>query len=113
MARPPQKYCSVGETDPTCESFIVDALHGNKVGGTGHGIDARLLNEPTCDTNGNGIDDFGEVFVPGQNGIAQFAGPARRARATSSSPSLASTAYQCGRSRLKAGLSLTWTAIPA
>ena len=67
------KYCSVGETDPACESFVVDALHGNKVGGTGHAIDDRLLNEPTCDTNGNGIDDFGEVFVAGQNGIAQFA----------------------------------------
>jgi hypothetical protein len=67
------KYCSRGETDPACESVIVDALSGNKVGGTGHGIDTRLLNEPTCDTNGNGIDDFGEVFVAGENGVAQFA----------------------------------------
>jgi hypothetical protein len=67
------KYCSVGETDPACESFVVDALSGNKVGGTDHAINDRLLNEPTCDANGNGIDDFGEVFVAGQNGIAQFA----------------------------------------
>jgi len=67
------KYCSVGETDPTCESFVVNALSGNKVGGTDHAIDERLLNEPTCDSTGNGIDDFGEVFVSGQNGVAQFA----------------------------------------
>jgi Putative Flp pilus-assembly TadE/G-like len=67
------KYCSVGESDPTCESNVVDALHGNKVGGTGAGIDQRLLSEPTCDTNGNGMDDFGEVFVAGDGGIAQYA----------------------------------------
>jgi hypothetical protein len=67
------KYCSRGETDPTCESFVVDALSGNKVGGTDHAISDRLLNEPTCDANANGIDDFGEVFIQGQNGIAQFA----------------------------------------
>ena len=67
------KYCSVGQTDPNCQSFVVDALPGNKVGGTDHAIDQRLLNEPKCDKNGNRIDDFGEVFVPGQNGFAQFA----------------------------------------
>jgi hypothetical protein len=67
------KYCSVGQTDPDCQSFVVDALPGNKVGGTDHAINERLLNEPTCDANGNRIDDFGEVFVPGQNGFAQFA----------------------------------------
>jgi hypothetical protein len=67
------KYCSVGETDPECESSVVDALSGNKVGGTGHAIDDRLLNEPTCDANGNFKDDFEEVFVSGQNGVASFA----------------------------------------
>ena len=67
------KYCSVGQTDPDCDTYVVDALPGNKVGGTDHAIDDRLLNEPKCDANGNGIDDFGEVFVPGQNGFAQFA----------------------------------------
>jgi len=67
------KYCSVGQTDPDCQSFVIDALPGNKVGGTNHAIDQRLLNEPKCDTNGNRIDDFGEVFAAGQNGFAQFA----------------------------------------
>ena len=67
------KYCSVGQTDPNCQSFVVDALPGNKVGGTDHAIDQRLLNEPKCDKNGNRIDDFSEVFVAGQNGFAQFA----------------------------------------
>ena len=67
------KYCSVGETDPACESSVVDTLTGNKVGGTGHSIDERLLNEPTCDANGNLKDDFAEVFVPGENGVANFA----------------------------------------
>ena len=67
------KYCSVGQTDPDCDTYVVDALPGNKVGGTDHAIDQRLLNGPKCDANGNGIDDFGEVFVPGQNGFAQFA----------------------------------------
>jgi len=67
------KYCSVGQTDPDCQSFVVDALPGNKVGGTDYGINQRLLNEPKCDTNGNRIDDFGEVFATGQNGFAQYA----------------------------------------
>jgi len=67
------KYCAVGQTDPACQSFVVDALPGNKVGGTDHAIDQRLLNEPKCDKNGNRIDDFSEVFVAGQNGFANFA----------------------------------------
>jgi hypothetical protein len=67
------KYCSVGETDPACQTSVVDALSGNKVGGTGHAIDDRLLNEPTCDANGNMQDDFEEVFVQGENGVANFA----------------------------------------
>ena len=67
------KYCSVGETDPDCESSVVDALHGNKVGGTDHAIDDRLLNEPTCDANNNLKDDFEEVFVAGENGVGNYA----------------------------------------
>jgi hypothetical protein len=67
------KYCSVGETDPACESFVVDALSGNKVGGTDHAIEERLLNEPTCDANGNLKDDFEEVFVAGENGVSSYA----------------------------------------
>ena len=67
------RYCSVGQADPDCESFVVDALPGNKVGGTDHAIEDRLLNEPTCDSNANGRDDFGEVFVPGENGFAEYA----------------------------------------
>jgi len=67
------KYCSVGQTDPDCDTSVVDALPGNKVGGTDHAIDQRLLNEPKCDANGNGIDDFSEVFVSGQNGFAHYA----------------------------------------
>ena len=67
------KYCSVGETDPACQTSVVDTLTGNKVGGTGHAIDDRLLNEPTCDANGNLKDDFEEVFPPGENGVANFA----------------------------------------
>lgn len=68
------KYCSVGETDPECDSFTVDALDGNKVGGTDHAIDQRLLAEPTagCDNNGNGNDDFEEVFLPSESDIVQY-----------------------------------------
>jgi Flp pilus assembly protein TadG len=64
------KYCSVGETDPACEAFQVDALSGNKVGGTDHAIADRLLNEPTCDADGNSKDDFVEVFVAGEGDAA-------------------------------------------
>jgi hypothetical protein len=69
-------YCSVGQSEPECESSTIDALSGNKVGGTGHGIATRLSAEPTpgCDTNGNRRDDFSEVFqpdpsVPGKYGV--------------------------------------------
>ncbi len=47
----------------------VRALPGNMVGPTDQGIHDRLLGEPSsfggvpCDTNGNGRDDFDEVFV--------------------------------------------------
>ena len=58
-------YCISGQDPPPCHG-TVDALTGNKVGPTDQGIDKRLLAEPTagCDTNGNGTDDFGEVFAP-------------------------------------------------
>ena len=58
-------YCISGQDPPPCHG-TVDALPGNKVGGTGQGIEDRLLAEPTagCDTNGSGTDDFVEVFAP-------------------------------------------------
>lgn len=58
-------YCISGEDPPPCHG-TVDALAGNKVGPTGQGIDDRLAAEPTagCDTDGNGTDDFDEVFTP-------------------------------------------------
>ena len=56
-------YCISGQDPPPCHG-IVDALDGNKVGGTGHGIDERMAQGAQCDTNGNGKDDFGEVFEP-------------------------------------------------
>jgi hypothetical protein len=63
-------YCAEGQTEPACETTVVDALPGNKVGGTGSGIDERLLAEatPGCDENGNDIDDFDEVFLANTSG---------------------------------------------
>ncbi len=55
-------YCISGEPSPPCESSTIDTLGGDKVAGTGKGIEDRLALEPTCDANGNGIDDFNEVF---------------------------------------------------
>jgi Putative Flp pilus-assembly TadE/G-like len=57
-------YCVAGQASPSCQATTVDSLTGNKVGGTGHGIDERLAQGPKCDTNGNGKDDFNEVFTP-------------------------------------------------
>ena len=37
---------------------------GNVVGPTGQGMEGRLAQGPKCDTNGNGMDDFDEVFEP-------------------------------------------------
>ena len=67
-------YCAQGQTDPNCQTSVVDALDGNKVGGTGHGIDQRLSAEPTpgCDKNGNGKDDFSEVFGLNPSGIPKY-----------------------------------------
>jgi hypothetical protein len=63
-------YCSQGQPEPECEATQVDALSGNKVGGTGQGIATRLQSEPTsgCDDNGNGTDDFDEVFATNTSG---------------------------------------------
>jgi hypothetical protein len=68
-------YCVAGSPSPPCQSSVIDALSGNKVGGTGGGIDQRLATEPTCDANGNSKDDFDEVFQvsvddPGSYGVA-------------------------------------------
>ena len=59
-------YCIQGDPAPGCVSSvsIVDALDGNKVGPTGSGIDARWATGAKCDKNGNGKDDFNEVFTP-------------------------------------------------
>jgi Putative Flp pilus-assembly TadE/G-like len=59
-------YCIQGDPAPSCVSSfgIVDALDGNKVGPTGSGIDARWATGAKCDSNGNGKDDFNEVFTP-------------------------------------------------
>jgi Putative Flp pilus-assembly TadE/G-like len=57
-------YCSQGQTEPDCDTNVIDALSGNKVGGTGQGIETRLSTEatPSCDTDGDDKDDFDEVF---------------------------------------------------
>jgi hypothetical protein len=59
-------YCIAGDPSPDCVSAvtIVDALDGNKVGPTDQGIDARFATGASCDGDGNGADDFDEVFTP-------------------------------------------------
>jgi len=59
-------YCIQGDPSPGCVSSvsIIDPLDGNKVGPTGAGIDARWGTGAKCDGNGNGKDDFNEVFTP-------------------------------------------------
>ncbi len=59
-------YCITGDPAPNCVSSytIVDSLSGNKVGPTGAGIDARWATGARCDSNGNGMDDFNEIFTP-------------------------------------------------
>jgi Putative Flp pilus-assembly TadE/G-like len=59
-------YCIQGDPAPNCVSSytVVDSLTGNKVGGTGGGIEDRWATGAQCDSNGNGIDDFDEVFTP-------------------------------------------------
>jgi len=67
-------YCVVTEPSPECDAYAINALTGNKVGGTGQGIDARLALEPTsgCSKDGNDIDDFDEVFVPNPGGNPSY-----------------------------------------
>jgi hypothetical protein len=67
-------YCVVSEPSPECDAYSIDALSGNKVGGTDHGIDQRLAAEPTsgCSNDGNGVDDFDEVFVPNPGGSPSY-----------------------------------------
>jgi hypothetical protein len=71
-------YCARGQTDPECDTTEVYALSGNKVGGTGDGINTRLHSEPTsgCDANGNGVDDFSEVFPTNAAGASSDFGVA-------------------------------------
>ena len=59
-------YCIAGDPAPACvgSMTVVDSLTGNKVGPTGQGIDSRLAAGPSCDGDGNGNDDFDEVFTP-------------------------------------------------
>jgi len=63
------RYCIDGDPSPGCVSAVsvIDTLTGNKVGGTGHGIDERLF-VPVCDRNSNGEDDFAEVFETNPTG---------------------------------------------
>jgi hypothetical protein len=67
-------YCAVGQTEPSCETTDIDALPGNKVGGTGHGIDERLSAEPTpgCSNDGDAVDDFDDVFAPSSTPLSQY-----------------------------------------
>ena len=67
-------YCAVGQTEPECETTDIDALSGNKVGGTGHGIADRLNAEPTtgCSKDGDSVDDFDEVFAPNSTALSQY-----------------------------------------
>ena len=66
-------YCVVTEPSPGCDTSVVPALDGNKVGGTDQGIDERLAAEPTpgCG-DGTGIDDFDEVFTPNPAGTPTY-----------------------------------------
>lgn len=63
------KYCIAGDQSAGCVTSVpaINTLDGNKVGGTDQGIDTRLSEAP-CDTNGNDVDDFLEVFKPNTTG---------------------------------------------
>jgi hypothetical protein len=66
-------YCGEGDfSDPCPGATVVDALSGNKVGGTGSGIEERLAAGPACDDDGNGKDDFNEVFDGDPTGINTY-----------------------------------------
>lgn len=59
-----RKYCIANDPAPDCAAAfsVIDALNGNQVGQTDRGIDERTAVAP-CDANGNGRDDFHEVFT--------------------------------------------------
>lgn len=59
-------YCIEGDPSPACANAetVVDSLTGNKVGPTDQGIEDRWTTGAKCDSNGNGKDDFDEVFTP-------------------------------------------------
>ena len=59
-------YCIQGDPAPACASAetVVDSLTGNKVGPTDQGIEDRWATGAQCDTDGNGVDDFDEIFTP-------------------------------------------------
>ena len=59
-------YCIQGDPSPACAGShtVVDSLTGNKVGPTDQGILTRWATGAQCDNNGNGKDDFNEVFTP-------------------------------------------------
>jgi putative Flp pilus-assembly TadE/G-like protein len=66
-------YCAEGSfSDPCPGTTLVADLDGNKVGGTGQGIETRLATGPACDGDGNGTDDFDEVFQPDPAGINDY-----------------------------------------
>ncbi len=56
-------YCIAGDASSGCagSNTAIDSLTGNKVGGTGTGIEERLAQGAQCDANGNDVDDFDEV----------------------------------------------------
>src|SRR5574341_1585634 len=59
-------YCIDGayaSEPPQCEASVIGVLDGNKVGPTASGIDERLTGNAKCDADGNGKDDFDEVFL--------------------------------------------------
>lgn len=66
-------YCVVTEPSPECDTSVVPTLDGNKVGGTGHGIEERLAAEPTSGCgDSSGIDQFDEVFTPNPAGTPTY-----------------------------------------
>lgn len=64
-------YCIAGDPAPDCAGAhtTIDPLNGNKVGPTDKGIQDRLAQGAQCDSSGNNVDDFSEVFSlnPGGN----------------------------------------------
>ena len=67
------KYCIERDPAPGCASAVsvIDTLDGNKVGPTGRGINKRTA-VAACDANGNGNDDFGEVFTTNPGGTPAY-----------------------------------------